>query len=57
MTISADRILGSFFCLFVLAMYFFGIHVYVERPECGSLSSHTLPNTISLYIACIACCL
>ena len=48
---SADRVSGTFFLLFGLAMYFLVIPEYVEVTDEGNISPSTMPNIISLVIA------
>jgi putative tricarboxylic transport membrane protein len=47
----ADRLSGTFFLLFGLAMYFLVIPGYTESPEGGNLSPKAVPNYISVVIA------
>ncbi|MFK7854718.1 MAG: tripartite tricarboxylate transporter TctB family protein [Granulosicoccus sp.] len=51
MALNADRISGTVFLLFGLAMYFFVIPNYVETVDEGNLAPATLPNIISLVLA------
>ena len=48
---SADRVSGTFFLLFGLAMYFLVIPEYVEFNDEGNIAPSTMPNIISLVIA------
>jgi len=51
MNTSADRLSGTFFLLFGLALYFLVIPGQTESPEGGNLAPKTVPNYISLVIA------
>lgn len=51
MTISADRLSGTFFLLFGLGMYFVVNPNFIEEVQGGNITPRALPDVVSIVIA------